>query len=120
MADDKPPVPPLNYAPPVTVVDFDMPFGSMVVFMVKWAIAAIPAPIILIVVGGIAGVSLAGLLGAGAILGTRASPQPFDAADMRPHNMSEWHDKCDQWQGPDDMNTATAQLCRQELQTLSK
>jgi hypothetical protein len=27
----------------VTVVDVDMPFGSMVVFMVKWALATIPA-----------------------------------------------------------------------------
>ena len=27
----------------VVVTDINMPFGSMVVFMVKWAIAAIPA-----------------------------------------------------------------------------
>ena len=33
----------------VTVVDVKMPFWSMVIFMVKWAIAAIPALIILIV-----------------------------------------------------------------------
>jgi hypothetical protein len=39
----------------VKVVDFDMPFGSMVSFMVKWAIASIPAFIILIVLGGIVG-----------------------------------------------------------------
>lgn len=31
----------------VTVVDIKMPFLSMVVFMVKWAVAAIPALIIL-------------------------------------------------------------------------
>jgi uncharacterized membrane protein YvbJ len=31
----------------VTVVDFDMKFGSMILFMVKWAVAAIPAMIIL-------------------------------------------------------------------------
>jgi hypothetical protein len=31
----------------VTVVDFGMPFGSMVVFMVKWILAAIPAFLIL-------------------------------------------------------------------------
>jgi len=31
----------------VRVVDIKMPFGSMVVFMVKWAIAAIPAVLIL-------------------------------------------------------------------------
>ena len=31
----------------VTVVDIKMPFWSMIVFMVKWAIAAIPAILIL-------------------------------------------------------------------------
>ncbi len=31
----------------VIVADFDMGFGSMVGFMVKWSIAAIPAAIIL-------------------------------------------------------------------------
>lgn len=31
----------------VTVVDFQMSFGSMVAFMVKWSIASIPAVIIL-------------------------------------------------------------------------
>jgi hypothetical protein len=31
----------------VVVMDVKMPFASMVVFMVKWAIAAIPAMIIL-------------------------------------------------------------------------
>src|SRR5688572_27268398 len=36
----------------VTVVDIQMPFSSMVVFMVKWAVAAIPALIILFVIGG--------------------------------------------------------------------
>lgn len=36
---------------PVRIVDIKMPFGSMVVFMVKWAIAAIPAIIILALVG---------------------------------------------------------------------
>lgn len=35
----------------VTVVDVDMPFGSMVSFMVKWAIATIPAFLILFVLG---------------------------------------------------------------------
>jgi hypothetical protein len=31
----------------VTVVDFDMPFTSMIGFMIKWALAAIPAMLIL-------------------------------------------------------------------------
>ena len=35
----------------VVVVDVKMPFLSMVVFMVKWAIAAIPALIVLAVFG---------------------------------------------------------------------
>jgi hypothetical protein len=37
----------------VVVTDVRMPFGSMVAFMVKWAIATIPAIIILTVIGSI-------------------------------------------------------------------
>jgi len=37
----------------VIVTDIKMPFSSMVVFMVKWAIATIPALIILTVIGSI-------------------------------------------------------------------
>ena len=33
----------------VRIVDIDMPFMSMVVFMIKWAIASIPALVILMV-----------------------------------------------------------------------
>ncbi len=40
-----------------------MPFGSMVVFMVKWAIAAIPAIIILAIFGVMFAGVLAGLGG---------------------------------------------------------
>ncbi len=32
------------------IVDFDMPFGSMVMFMIKWSLAAIPAFIILFLI----------------------------------------------------------------------
>jgi len=35
----------------VVVTDIDMPFWSMVVFMVKWALASIPAGIVLLVTG---------------------------------------------------------------------
>ncbi len=44
---------PTEYVPPTPcrIVDIDMPFWSMVNFMVKWAIAAIPAFIILIILG---------------------------------------------------------------------
>jgi len=37
----------------VTITDIKMPFFSMVFFMVKWAIASIPAFIILSIIGGI-------------------------------------------------------------------
>ena len=45
----------------VTVVDIRMPFLSMVLFMVKWAIASIPALIILVVLGFFVAAILAAL-----------------------------------------------------------
>ncbi|MBK3797540.1 hypothetical protein CXF92_18525 [Pseudomonas sp. Choline-3u-10] len=36
-------------AQPVVVVDVNMSFGAMVRFMVKWALAAVPAAIILVI-----------------------------------------------------------------------
>ncbi len=47
----------------VTVVDIKMPFLSMVIFMVKAAIAAIPAVIILSLVASVVMTLLAGFLG---------------------------------------------------------
>jgi hypothetical protein len=46
----------------VIVKDIHMPFLSMVVFMVKWAIAAIPAFLILIILGVFTSGILGGLL----------------------------------------------------------
>jgi hypothetical protein len=40
----------------VSVTDINMPFGSMVRFMVKWAIASIPALIIVVLVGVVSAV----------------------------------------------------------------
>jgi len=53
----------------VVVTDVRMPFWSMVVFMVKWSIAAIPAIIILVVLVAI----IVGVLGGmfGGVLGER-------------------------------------------------
>ena len=48
---------------PVTIEDIKMPFGSMVQFMVKWAIASIPAFIVLFLIGFM----IAGILGVGAV-----------------------------------------------------
>jgi hypothetical protein len=47
----------------VTVTNIRMPFSSMVEFMVKWAIASIPAFIILFIIGFL----VAGILGIGAV-----------------------------------------------------
>ncbi|MBI3355367.1 MAG: hypothetical protein HY038_01085 [Nitrospirae bacterium] len=46
----------------VVVTDIRMPFFSMVIFMVKWAIAAIPAFFILTVFGVLTWAMLSGLL----------------------------------------------------------
>lgn len=47
----------------VTIVDIKMPFWSMVVFMVKAAIASIPAVFIVSLIGTLAVTVLAGLFG---------------------------------------------------------
>ncbi len=45
----------------VTVTDIQMPFGSMVIFMIKWAIASIPAAIILFLIASIFAVVFGGV-----------------------------------------------------------
>jgi len=47
----------------VTVTDIKIPFWSMVVLMVKWALAAIPALVILIVIGALTSWALQALFG---------------------------------------------------------
>ena len=47
----------------LVVTDIKVPFLSMVVLMVKWALAAIPAVIILIVIGTILSMALGFLFG---------------------------------------------------------
>jgi uncharacterized membrane protein YvbJ len=53
---------PRSPSPPVRITDIDMPFGSMVAFMVKWAIASIPAFVILFVLGLLVAAVFGGLL----------------------------------------------------------
>ena len=56
--------PPPKPAPTrVQVTDIDMPFASMVGFMVKWALASIPAIMILFLFVGI-GIAVLGGIGA--------------------------------------------------------
>ena len=45
----------------VVVKDINMSFGSMVLFMIKWSIAAIPAMMILGFIGAIIGVLFGGM-----------------------------------------------------------
>jgi len=47
----------------VVVTDIRMPFLSMVVFMIKWAVASIPAFIILSIIGAVLMMLLGGMLG---------------------------------------------------------
>jgi len=47
----------------VVVTDVKIPFWSMVVLMVKWAIAAIPALTILLVIGAVASMVIAAISG---------------------------------------------------------
>jgi len=47
----------------VIVTDIKIPFLSMVVLMVKWALAAIPAVIVLIVIGTIISMAMGFLFG---------------------------------------------------------
>ena len=48
----------------VTVTDIDMPFASMVRFMVKWSLASIPAFIVLFAIFFIVGFMILRMLGA--------------------------------------------------------
>lgn len=54
-------------AQPVVVVDLSMSFSSMVVFMIKWSIASIPAMIVLFLIGMVLFALFAGA--AGGLLG---------------------------------------------------
>lgn len=47
----------------VVVTDIEIPFWSMVVLMVKWAIAAIPAVIILFVIAAVLSIAVGMIFG---------------------------------------------------------
>jgi hypothetical protein len=57
--------------PRVVVTDVQMRFGSMIVFMIKWAVASIPAFLILLAAGSIFWMVVAGMF-LSAIFGTSA------------------------------------------------
>ena len=49
----------------MVVIDIKIPFVSMVILMVKWAIAAIPALFILFIIGALLSMILGMMFGAG-------------------------------------------------------
>ena len=51
MLSNEPPDNNSKKTPSVKIQDIDMPFGSMVSFMIKWALASIPAIMILSIIG---------------------------------------------------------------------
>jgi hypothetical protein len=63
----------------VRVTDIQMPFGSMVVFMVKWAVASIPALIILLVLGALFWGFLIGFFGSLTSPSRKVSSSPSSA-----------------------------------------
>ena len=54
----------------VIVTDVRMPLGSMVVFMIKWTIAAIPALVVLTILSALCWGLLAGFIASMIALGT--------------------------------------------------
>ncbi|HDN26438.1 MAG TPA: hypothetical protein ENG03_04975 [Thioploca sp.] len=68
-----------NESQNVVITDIKMPFFSMVVFMVKWALASIPAVIVIGIIFGALWVGLGmvlGMLGLEGMLGDFMPPQP--------------------------------------------
>jgi hypothetical protein len=61
----------------VVVTDLQMPFGSMVVFMVKWAFAAIPAALILL-----AAITFGGAVFNGILVSIRTAQLAADTAPI--------------------------------------
>ncbi len=72
----------------VRVTDIRMPFGSMVVFMVKWAVASIPALIILLVLTAALWGFLAGFVGSLTRPSRQVSSSPSSAAGESPNEPS--------------------------------
>ena len=73
----------------VRVTDIRMPFGSMVVFMVKWAVASIPALIILLVLTAALWGFLAGFVGSLTRPSRQVSSSPSSAAGESPNEPSQ-------------------------------
>jgi hypothetical protein len=60
--------PPLAPRQPVVITDIDIPFWRLVFIFVKWALAAIPATIVLVVIWMIVAAVLAAVFGIGGMM----------------------------------------------------
>ncbi len=95
----------------VTVTDIDMPFGSMVVFMLKWALAAIPAGLILVLLGVILSVAFGGFL-----QGLRgASVSSGDTVTSYEADFHRWQEECGRVTGVDASLFASCQARKADL-----
>lgn len=63
--EEREPWPATKKGQKVVIIDIDIPFGSMVNFMVKGAIAVIPAVIILAILGAVLTFVFAAIFGMG-------------------------------------------------------
>ncbi|HEX8030328.1 MAG TPA: hypothetical protein VF491_17760 [Vicinamibacterales bacterium] len=79
----------------VTVIDVNMPFGSMVAFMIKWALAAIPAFLILAFVGFFLSAALAGVLSGLTRVGRTATTLNDEGKRMAyTSDLANWRERC--------------------------
>lgn len=88
----------------VTVTDINMPFGSMVVFMVKWTLAAIPAVIMLSVVGAAIYIAF-GAIGLGLAQVSRVSEAQGQRSQYE-RDLDRWRDECGEYKNRTAVATA--------------
>ena len=76
----------------VVVTDVRIPFPSMVAFMVKWALASIPATFLLVAI------VYATILLTGALVGVGFQTAGYSSRDTSPHAFAECLARCrDKW-----------------------
>lgn len=81
----------------VEVIDINMPFMSMMLFMVKWALASIPALIVLALVGAAAAGVFTAAVGSMSIL-QRTQEQSKQQSEYD-NRLSRYNDDCSQFKG---------------------
>lgn len=88
---------PPRTAQQVTVTDINMPFVSMVVFMIKWALAAVPALIILALLAAGTTVFLGGM--AQGIVAARDASAAPERRTQYNRDVEGWRTDCGEFEG---------------------